>query len=268
MVLNQAIKTIRKELIIKDEPLKAWKLLNLFPELKPQLKEEWKNTYGMVRHMFDLAEYQKACDIPTDDAEDIEAKEFITNAGARYDRYQWVLNHLLKTKPKTYLDLGCYVGSMVTTAASKGIESTGVDLTPSVIKIAKKRAKEANLTNCKFFVANVEKFEPRVSRAGIKKYDAVSSMEVLEHVVDPDKYVKHMLSLSNGWCYISTPDGPYGDGEGNIKQGWEWDGKGVRGHVRVFIKETLTPILDKYNCEYEFGNLNDGLLNVRFKEAI
>lgn len=262
MDIKSHLRTIRKELVIKDEPLKAWKLLELFKEVEG-LDEERKNTYGMIRHMYSEEEFIKAVDIPVDDCEAIEPKHFTTHAGERYARYQWVLDDLVKNKVKTYLDLGCYVGSLVTTAASKGIKSYGVDLTSKAIEKARQRAKEAGLDKlCTFYLANVEKFDK-------VKADAVSSLEVLEHTVDPEKYIKHLLSLSNGWCYISTPDGPYGNGEGNLTMpgGWEWDGKGVRGHVRVFVKETLSEILDKCHCEYEFVDLQNQLLNVRFKEA-
>ena len=259
MELSQAIKIVRKELVIKDEPLKAWNLLELFKDVEG-LELERKNTYGMIRHMFDNKEYSASCDIPVDNCELIEPKELITNAGIRYARYQWVIENIRNDKPNSYLDLGCYVGSMVTTIANMGIDSYGVDLTSQVIEVARSRAKEANITNAKFFVGNVEKFDKI-------KAEAISSMEVIEHVVDPKKYIKHICDLTSndGWGYVSTPDGPFGDGEGNIIQGWEWDGKGTRGHVRVFTKKTLSKLLDECNCEYSFTNLDDQLLNVKFR---
>jgi len=253
--MKQAIQTIRKELIIKDEPLKAWKLLEAFKDT-PGLKEERKNSYGMVRHYFDPEELKKAYQPPAEDCEIIENEEVIDDVGARYFRYGWVQKGFKEAK--SYVDLGCYVGSMVIRASLDGLEATGVDYTPRVIEVAKGRAK-ARGVNPQFFVGDVTKWKPE------KKVDLVSSMEVLEHVIDPDAYLAHMADMLNpgGWVYVSTPDGPYGDGEGNIKGGWEWNGKGVRGHLRVFTIETIKRMLKDYEISEIFGM--HGLLNFSYR---
>lgn len=267
MDISKAIKIIRKELVVKDEPWKAYKLLfHARDKWGIELTEEIKKTYGMVRHMYDPKEYVTAYDIPVNDCEMIEPIIYATNAQQRYLRYGWVLNHLINDKVKSYIDLGCYVGSMVTTAASKGIKSVGVDYTSQVIEVAKKRAKQVGVESLtEFFVSDVTKFNKR-------KADAVSSMEVIEHVVDPKQYINHICGLLNpgGWGYVSTPNGPFLNGKGNLEMtgGWEWDGKGVRGHVRVFTVKTMTELLKECNCEIaEISGKEDGLLHAKFRYA-
>ena len=259
MELLPAIKTIRQELVTKDEPLKAWKLLEHYKDVKG-LDEERKNTYGMVRHCFSEEELIKSCDIPADDCETIEPAIIALDPTQRYSRYKWAVDSILEQKAKSMIDLGCYVGSLPLYFAKCGLKTTGVDLTQATIKVAIQRATELNV-NPLFVLQDVTKFKPK------EKVDAVTALEILEHIVKPQEFIHHIADMLNpgGWAYISTPDGPYGNGEGNIKQGWEWDGKGVRPHIRVFVKETIRQLLKGY----EIGELfsQDGLLNFKYRRA-
>lgn len=255
MNLHQAIRLVRKELVIKDEPLKAWNLIQLFrcKELNPEIEK----TYGMIRHYFDKKHWDRAYNIPVDNCEQIEPFEFATNAGPRYVRYAWLLNHLQQDKAKSYLDLGCYVGSLVTTAASRGIESYGVDATRGVIEVARDRAKRANV-KATFFAHDAADFKDQ-------KAEHVSAFEIIEHTIDPKAFIENMLSISTKFCYISTPDGPYGNGQGNIDGGWEWRGEtDYRGHLRVFTQKTMGNLLKEIGCEIAEMQTIDGLLNVKF----
>ena len=257
--LIESLRELRKELVIKDEPLKAYKLLKHFD--LPELKEELKNSYGMVRHYYDPEEYRVAYqDVAATDCEEIEPEDIALNAGIRYWRYGWILEEIKKEKAKSVIDLGCYVGSVVLTAAFKGIYGVGVDLTPKVIEVANKRRKKFELEGkCEFHVYDVTKF-------GKKKADIVFSFEVLEHVVDPVAYVQHMAGMAKKWAYVSTPNGPFQNGAGNRAQGWEWDGKGVRGHLRVFTETTLSQMLD--SAGLEIGKVfagEDDLLHAKFR---
>ena len=228
--LIEAIRTIRKECVIKDEPLKAYKLLKHFNF--PELSEEEKNSYGMVRHVYDPEELRKAYqDVPCEDSELIEPEDLVLHAEYKYPRYAWILEEMVKEQAASMLDLGCYMGSVVTTAASRGIYGTGVDFTPVIINKAKARAKKFGLEDkCEFYIQDVTTFR--------KKADIVMSFEVLEHVIDPKAYLALMAANANKWAYVSTPNGPFMNGKGNVDMGWEWDGNGVRGHIRVFTKES------------------------------
>lgn len=255
------IKVIRKELLIKDEPIKAY---NMLKELNvPELEEELNNIYGMIRHIYEPEIYNSVYGMDGEfsiyDAELIEPEEVCTHAELRYPRYRWLLEGLVEDKAKSYIDLACYLGSLVITASSRSIKSYGVDLTKDAIDIARRRASKFGV-GAEFYLDNVETFDK-------VKADVVSAFEVLEHVTDPEKFIKHISSLANKAVYISTPNGSYGNGEGNLGH-WEWDGNEnhTRGHVRVFTKDSLFRLLNKCNCEvYYLDSTDDGHLVAKFR---
>lgn len=261
MTIQDALKTVRKELIIKDEPLKAYNLLVRFrDEFGIDLKEEIERTRKMIVHYFEPDEYDFTYNgnMDKNDFEQIEPLYFATDAAPRYWRYQWVLNNLEKEKAKSYIDLGCYVGSMVTTAAKRGIKAIGVDFTRNAIEIAQRRAKDVGV-EAEFYQGDVTKWKE-------KQAEHVSSMEVIEHVIDPVQYVNHMADLATTWCYVSTPNGPYGNGEGNLPN-WDWRGPtDRRGHLRVFTIDTMKEMLYLEGMEIAelFGG-EDGLLHAKFR---
>jgi SAM-dependent methyltransferase len=255
MNLQQAVRAIRKEAVVKDEPLKALRLCELFKD-KVELSDELFKTSGMLRHFFDPKEWTKSYDIPVNDCESIEPVKYARDAGPRYLRYQWLLDNLKKDNAKSYLDLGCYIGSLVTTASLMGIEAYGVDNTTMAIETARRRNEQVE-GKAKFFVGDAQTFSEQ-------KVEHVSAFEIIEHVLDPKAFVENMLNLGK-ICYISTPDGPYRNGEGNIAMGWEWKGeKDYRGHVRVFTQATMKELLK--DCEILFlQTFSDGLLHVKFR---
>jgi 2-polyprenyl-3-methyl-5-hydroxy-6-metoxy-1,4-benzoquinol methylase len=261
--MKDAILALRKELIIKDEPLKAYNMLIRFrDEHGIDLKDEIDRTYKMISHYFDPKEFDVAYNdnVQNNNFEDIEPICFATDASPRYWRYKWVQDHLDREKAKSYMDMGCYVGSMVTTAAKKGIESTGVEYTKKVVEVARRRAREVNV-DATFYADDVTKFDK-------VKAEHVSSMEVLEHIIDPALYLDHLANLATKWVYVSTPNGPYGDGEGNLPN---WDYRGPtdrRGHLFVFTEHTLRKILEDQGMEIdELIEGEDLLLHVKYRRA-
>jgi len=256
MNLEQAVKAIRKELVIKEEPLKAIALLELFKN-KVNINDELVKTKKMCQHFYDKKEWKKMYDISVEDAESIETIEVAVNAGPRYLRYQWVIDNLKKDKAKSYLDLGCYVGSLVTTAAAMGIKSYGVDYTSDAIKKARRRNEQVE-QDAKFFIDDASTFNKQ-------KAEHVSALEIIEHVVDPEAFIENMLNLSTKWCYISTPDGPYENGQGIKDMGWEWkDNKDYRTHLRVYTQATMRELLKDCDINY-MQTYSDGLLHTKFK---
>lgn len=255
--MKQAIKVIRQELVTKDEPLKAWKLLEHFKDVKG-LDKERKSSFGMVRHVYSDKELKKSCDVPADDCEKIEPATIALDPSIRYSRYKWAVDSITKQKAKSMIDLGCYVGSLPIYFAKCGLETTGVDLTKATLKVAESRAKDLDVKPL-FVLKDVTKFVP------VKPVDAVLALEILEHIIDPQKFIHHMAGMivPDGWVYVSTPDGPYEDGKGNIQQGWDWDGKGVRPHIRVFVKETIKQLLKGYEIGEMFSK--DDLINFSYR---
>jgi len=262
MNIKDALRIMRQELITKDEPLKAYNLLNRFEkQFGIYLPHEMDKTKKMICHYFDPKEYDFTYNgnMDKEDFEQIEPVEYTTKAQDRYFRYGWVLKNLEGEKAKSYIDLACYIGSLVTTAAFRGIPSIGVDKTQKVIEVAKRRASEAGVSRkVKFYCEDITTFEK-------EKAEHVSALEVIEHVPDPVKLITHMADLATKWCYISTPDGPYGNGEGNLPN-WDWRGPSDRrGHLRVFTFNSMKEMLEKNHMEIKELFTQDGLLNCKFR---
>lgn len=261
MEFIDAVRILRKELLIKDEPLKAYQMLK---ELNlSELQSELDRSYALVRHVFEPKVYEKfQGDDPILDCEQIEPRHFILNAGERYPRYQWVLDEVGREKPESYLDFACYVGSLVTSVANKGVRAYGVDLTKKAIEVARERAKSVNLSHlATFYVGNIEDFNE-------VKADLISAFEVIEHVADPIRTINHLCELANKWVYITTPDGPFGNGEGNLGH-WDWDGVDIhiRGHVRVFTRKTMEKLLKDCGCEIGLMETRGGIIYTKFRKA-
>lgn len=262
MSLINNIKILREHLLTFDEPIKAY---NMLKELNiPELKPELDKTYGMIRHIYEPEIYDKIYgkhgEFIIYDAEQIEPEAFASRAEKLYDRYRWLLEGLVEDKAESYLDLACYLGSLVITASSRGIKSSGVDLTKDAIDIAKKRAEKLGV-KADFYLDNIEKFDKVHA-------DVVSAFEVLEHVVDPEAFIKNISSLANKWVYITTPNGSFDYGLGNLGI-WEWDGNEMhtRGHVRAFRKASLFKLLDKCGCDIAFLDVipEQNLLYAKFR---
>src|SRR5690606_12417562 len=78
-------------------------------------------------------------------------------------------------------------------------------------------------------------------------YDAVVSIEVIEHVEADDLFVKHIAQVikKGGWAYFTTPNGEY------IKN--EDPGKNpdhVRDYTRVELQSLLEKYFDKVDVHY------------------
>jgi len=254
--LADAIRTIRRELLIKDEPIKAHRLLEAVIKDLPELKEELERTKKMIRHLSDREEYLKVYSTsPSEDCADIEPEELIVHPGAKYYRYQWICDEIKHLQPETYADLACYVGTLPIWAASQGVKAYGVDLTKNTIAEAERRA-ENEKKEVEFIQDDLMNFK--------KGVDLVSAFEVLEHVPDDEAFIKHLLGLAKQWAYITTPNYSFGDGEGNLGH-WDFGG-GVRGHVRIYNENTLTDLIER--CGGEVGDMfvKDGLLHAKFRK--
>lgn len=249
----EAAKRLRKELIILDQPLMAYNLLvslNL-PELKPEMDR----TFSMIRHMFNYDFYKKyhAESLP----EFPESEDICLYIYDKWPRYKWMLEKFQQEDIKSVIDLGCSDGAFCLTLANKGYDPIiGVNLNAESLRIAQERVQKFNLKNIHFLQGDL--FECQ------DKADAIIISEVVEHVPDPKKLIDHAASLAIKWIFLTTPNGPFMNGVGNLPQ---WDLKGaddVRGHVRVYTKKSMEKLLK----DYEIGELteaDDGLLHVMYR---
>ncbi|MFA5972410.1 MAG: class I SAM-dependent methyltransferase [Lentimicrobiaceae bacterium] len=125
-----------------------------------------------------------------------------------------------KIKPCTVIDLGCGAGNYAVYLAGKGFTVTGVDISESAIKYAKKNAKDKKV-RCDFLRADVlGDLEKEVD----KTYDFAYDWELLHHIYpeNRNKYLENMQCLINpGGRYLSVcfneKDGQFG-GSGKYRK--------------------------------------------------
>jgi SAM-dependent methyltransferase len=90
------------------------------------------------------------------------------------------LRRWLRVRPGTrVLDVGCGVGRWSRLLAARGAQVTGIDLSPTMIAEAERRAAAQELGgNCRFLVRDLATLD-----AG-EKFDLVLSVTVLQHILD------------------------------------------------------------------------------------
>ena len=99
-----------------------------------------------------------------------------------------------KVKPCKTIDLGCGTGSYAIYLAIKGFDVTGIDISPTAIKIAKGNAKKKNV-KCNFFVDDVIGDLNKIEETFTFAYD----WELLHHIFPKkrEKYVENVYRLLN-----------------------------------------------------------------------
>lgn len=104
-----------------------------------------------------------------------------------------------KIKPYKALDLGCGTGNYPLYLAEKGFEMTGVDSSPSAIRIAKENARKRNL-ECEFLVMDVLGDFDKIQGT----FDFVYDWLLLHHI-----YPKKRKSYCENVNKILKPGGKY-----------------------------------------------------------
>jgi len=99
------------------------------------------------------------------------------------------------------LDVGCGGGILTEALASCGAQATGIDLSNESIEAAKVHARQQGL-NIEYRYENIEETASR--HAG--EFDAITCMEMLEHVPDPNKIIAACSRLlkPGGHAFFST----------------------------------------------------------------
>lgn len=99
------------------------------------------------------------------------------------------------------LDVGCGGGILTEALAQAGAEATGIDLSKDSLEVAKIHAAQQGL-NIEYRYENIE--ETASKHAG--EFDAITCMEMLEHVPDPSKIIDACSRLlkPGGHAFFST----------------------------------------------------------------
>ncbi len=98
------------------------------------------------------------------------------------------------------LDAGCGAGLLAEPLARMGAAVTGVDAAPENIGAARAHAEAGGLS--------IEYIAGEVEQLGQRRFDLVTSMEVVEHVTDPAAFVATLAGLvaPGGLLILSTPN--------------------------------------------------------------
>jgi 2-polyprenyl-6-hydroxyphenyl methylase/3-demethylubiquinone-9 3-methyltransferase len=116
-------------------------------------------------------------------------------------RLAWI-NGLCPLKDKTVLDVGCGGGILTDSMARAGAHATGIDLSTKALRIAQLHALDAQTADVQYREISAE----AMALEQPASFDAVTCMEMLEHVPDPASVVQACATLvkPGGWVFFST----------------------------------------------------------------
>ncbi len=124
-----------------------------------------------------------------------------------------------KVKPCRAIELGCGAGNYVIYFAQNGFDVTGVDISESAIRMAKRSASDRDV-NCRFITADV-----RGDMSGVNDtFDFAYDWEVMHHVFPEDReaYINNVYKMLNpGALYLSvcfSEESPQFGGEGKYRR--------------------------------------------------
>ena len=116
-------------------------------------------------------------------------------------RLDWIQSQL-PLSGKRVLDVGCGGGILADSMARKGAEVLGIDLASKALRVAQLHALEARTPRVQYREVSVEALAAEQPAS----FDAVTCMELLEHVPDPASVVRACATLvkPGGWVFFST----------------------------------------------------------------
>ncbi|MEN9384318.1 MAG: 3-demethylubiquinone-9 3-O-methyltransferase [Pseudomonadota bacterium] len=116
-------------------------------------------------------------------------------------RLDWI-NRLAALRGKRVLDVGCGGGILSDSMARAGAQVTGIDMSTKALKVAQLHALEAGTEGVTYREISAEQLAQECPGS----FDAVTCMEMLEHVPDPASVVRacHALVKPGGWVFFST----------------------------------------------------------------
>ena len=152
--------------------------------------------------------------------------------------FKHVKQNLSLHRAKTVFELGCGNGQTAKRLIESGFSVTAIEASESGAKIAQSLCPGARIDVCSVY-------EDLAARYG--QFDAVVSLEVLEHLYDPKLFAKRCFEVlcPGGIAVISTPYHGYLKnlaialvGKYDSHHNPLWD----HGHIKFFSRATLTQL--------------------------
>lgn len=173
---------------------------------------------------------------------------FLLRSYDRFYRIRWMKKIIEKNKGKSVLDVGCHRGLASIFLAMEGFKVTGIDISPVSIRSGRKLCKKYNI-DYRFVESSFEEFKKK------RKFDYVIAMELIEHVLDPNKLLDFCEEHCNKIIFITTPDyyGQFGISD-----------KGNDAHIRAYKENELKKLIEERGKIIDFDNRTD-LLHIAYK---
>jgi SAM-dependent methyltransferase len=101
---------------------------------------------------------------------------------------------------KSVLDVGCGPGRYAVVAADRGAQVVGVDVSPAMLTLARRHARDQGLEDsCRFVEADFDAYEPGAT------FDVVLMMSFLEYRPDPARDIKRLRALTREKAMLRVP---------------------------------------------------------------
>lgn len=132
-----------------------------------------------------------------------------------HQRYAFAADLLRAERASTVLDAACGVGYGSRLLGENGAQVVGVDRDAGALAIARSKFAHANV---KF----VEEDCQQLANVGSTPFDAIVSLETLEHLPEPSRFLARCYATlkPSGLLIVSTPNGNLR--EGIAKEEWEY----------------------------------------------
>jgi 2-polyprenyl-6-hydroxyphenyl methylase/3-demethylubiquinone-9 3-methyltransferase len=116
-------------------------------------------------------------------------------------RLDWI-DQQVRLAGKRVVDIGCGGGILSDAMARRGAKVLGIDLATKALRVAQLHALEAETPNVEYREVAAEALAAEMPG----QFDAVTCMEMLEHVPDPASVVRACATLvkPGGWVFFST----------------------------------------------------------------
>lgn len=157
-------------------------------------------------------------------------------ATARLPRYTRKIQKLVQAnfaEARTFLDIGCNVGTTVEAARRSGLHAAGMDIDVRSLEVARELYPRADFLSCSLEAIINER----------RKFDILHVSEVIEHVADIHRFAKSMRALlsDQGVLYLTTPDVLSYSARRSLI---EWKHFHYPDHISLFSKASMKALLE------------------------